>query len=334
MSSAAVPAAERFEWFSDMVAQELVPTSISSEHAADFQAEVSVLDLGPVQVSKFAYEPLRGRRTPAHIRSSDPEQYQLGLVTRGRMHLSQNGNESGFFNGDMVLWDTWHPFESCAPEDGGRVNAVILSFPRSAMPLRTDRVDRLLAQRIPGRHGFGAIVSQYLRGLAAHGADCGPAELERLGHTALDLVGTCLAGQLGAAEQLTAQARKSALLEQIDTFIGHNLGDPELTPAAVAARHSMSLRRLQLLFRERGETVAAGIRRRRLERCRAELSDPALLTRPVHVVAGRWGFSNAAVFSRVFREAYGASPSELRHQAVQEALARNINEMCAEGKRA
>lgn len=335
MSAAAVPAPERLDWFTDVIAQELVPTAIRSERVRDFWAEASVLDLGGVQVSSFEFSSLRSQRTAAHVRRSDPEQYQLGLVTTGAMSLAQNRGESGLFTGDMVLWDTSMPMESDAVPDveGGRIRAIVLSFPRDALPLRGARVEQLLAHRIPGGHGMGAILAQYMKSLAAHAADCGPAELERLGTVAHDLVGACLAGQLGAQDELSPEARTRALLERIEVFVDHNLGDPELTPSAVAARHGISLRRLQQLFRDRGETVAAGIRRRRLERCRADLGNPGLLTSPVHTVARRWGFTNASVFSRTFREAYGTSPTEFRHWAVREALslARNINGPCAPG---
>ncbi|MFF4099985.1 helix-turn-helix domain-containing protein [Streptomyces sp. NPDC001903] len=333
MSAAAVPAAERLDWFTDVIAQELVPTAIRSERVRDFWAEASVLDLGGVQVSSFEFSSLRSLRTAAHVRRSDPEQYQLGLVTNGAMSLAQNGHESGLFTGDMVLWDTSLPMESDAvPDvDGGRVRAIVLSFPRDAMPLRGARVERLLAHRIAGGHGMGAILAQYMQSLAAHAADCGPAELNRLGTVAHDLVGACLAGQLGAQDELSPEARTRALMERIEAFITHNLGDPQLSPSAVAARHGISLRHLQQLFRDRGETVAAGIRQRRLERCRADLADPGLLTSPVHTVARRWGFTNPSVFSRTFREVYGASPTEFRQWAVREALARKINEPCTPG---
>lgn len=320
ISSAAVPAADRFDWFSDVVAQQLVSTSIRSEHAGDFEAEAAVLDLGCVQVSRFGYAPLRARRTAAHVRSSDPEQYQLGLVTSGSMWIAQNRHDSGPFSGDLVLWDTSHPFESGVPGTEP-VRAVILSLPRTALPLRPDRVDRVLAERIPADRGMGAILAQYMRSLAAHGEECAPAELEQLGSVALDLAGACLAGQIGAEDELSEESRTRALLARIDTFIGHNLGDPELSPSVVAARHSMSLRRLQLLFRERGESVAATIRRRRLEHCREDLAEPGQLTGPVHTVALRWGFTNASVFSRLFRDTYGASPSEFRRAAADQAAA-------------
>ncbi|WP_327284443.1 MULTISPECIES: helix-turn-helix domain-containing protein [unclassified Streptomyces] len=332
LSAAAVPEAERLDWFTDVVAQELVSTAIRSGRPGKFWAEASVLDLGGVQVSTFDFSSLHSRRTAAHVRRSDPEQYQIGLVTDGTMSLAQNRSDTGLFSGDMVLWDTSLPMESLAlPGDDGLIRAVTLSFPRDAMPLRGARVERLLARRIPGGHGLGAILAQYMRSLAAHGADCGPAELNRLGTVALDLVGACLAGQLGAEDELSAEARNRALMERINSFIDHNLGDPQLTPSAVAARHGISLRWLQLLFREQGQTVAAGIRQRRLERCRADLAAPGLLTSPVHAVARRWGFTNPAVFSRTFREAYGASPTEFRQWAVREALARKINEPCTPG---
>ncbi|MFK0258406.1 helix-turn-helix domain-containing protein [Streptomyces sp. NPDC090445] len=330
LSAGAVPEKERLDWFTDIIAQELVPTAIRSERADCFWAEASVLYLGPVQVSTFEFAALQSRRTAAHVRRSDPEQYQIGLVTDGAMSLDQNRGTSGLFSGDIVLWDTSLPMSSEAvPREGGLVRAVTLSFPRDAMPLRGARVERLLAQRIPGGQGMGAILARYMRSLAEHGADCGPAELNRLGTVALDLVGACLAGMLGAEEGLSPEARTRVLLERIDAFVEHNLGDPQLTPAAVAARHGISLRRLQQLFRERGETPAAGIRRRRLERCRAELADPARAGRPVHAVAARWGFTDPSVFSRSFREAYGASPTEYRHRAVREALAQEVNDVCA-----
>ncbi|GAA2788117.1 hypothetical protein GCM10010470_23340 [Saccharopolyspora taberi] len=57
------------------------------------------------------------------------------------------------------------------------------------------------------------------------------------------------------------------------------------------------------------------IRQRRLERCRRDLTNPHLRQRPVHAIAARWGFTDPAHFSRIFRAAYGLSPSDYRHNA-------------------
>ncbi|WP_329376479.1 helix-turn-helix domain-containing protein [Streptomyces sp. NBC_01351] len=300
-----------------MVANTLEPVSISVEDPGSFRAEVSVASLGPaVQVSAFSYSPLLSRRTPALIRQGDPEQYQLGLVTRSPMWMSQRRNESGLVVGDMMLWDTSYPWEAGAPSGVGEmVRAVILQLPKSALPLPAGKVERLLAQRIPGERGMGAILSRFIGTLGAHAAECGPHELARLGTIALDLATACLAQHVDAYDALSGEVRDQALRERINAFIDDNLDSTELTPQAIASRHHISLRRLHLLFRGQPESVAASVRRRRLERCAAELVRPGGHARPVHAIAARWGFTNAAVFSRAFREAYGLTPTELRRQA-------------------
>ena len=62
------------------------------------------------------------------------------------------------------------------------------------------------------------------------------------------------------------------------------------------------VRRLHKLFEDQPLTVAALIRRRRLERCRAELTGSG---RTVTAVAARWGFSDPAHFSKLFKATYG-----------------------------
>src|SRR5207247_2046030 len=89
-------------------------------------------------------------------------------------------------------------------------------------------------------------------------------------------------------------------------------GDPELSPAAIAAAHHISRRLLYKLFQEQGETVASWIRARRLERCQQDLLDPAQAARPVAAVALRWGFRSSIHFTRLFRAAYGLPPHEYR----------------------
>ncbi|MBD0709960.1 AraC family transcriptional regulator [Streptomyces sp. CBMA291] len=314
MSSGGLPDRERFDWFADLISREVMPTALTSERPAEFGADLALLDLGGLQVSKVAYSPLRSRRTPALIRRGDPEQYQLGLVTGGSMLLDQNGAGCEAEAGDLVFWDTSRPSDAryVSDGDGGTGQLVILQLPRDALPLPADRLDGLLAHRVPGRSGTGAVLADFLRSLVTHGGACTPEELARLGAAAVDLAAACLARSADAEDLLPAEARSRELLRRVRLFIEYNLGDPKLTPAVVAARHNLSVRSLHQLFKGGGETVQARIRRRRLERCRDDLADPALLAHPVQAIAARRGFSGPAVFSRAFREAYGISPTEYR----------------------
>ncbi|MFJ6758226.1 MULTISPECIES: helix-turn-helix domain-containing protein [unclassified Streptomyces] len=316
LSADTVPEAERFDWFNDVVSNSLMPLALASERSAEFQADAAVLDLGAVQVSSFEYSHVRSRRTPALIRRGDPEQYQLSLLTRGRMWMSQCGGEAELAPGDMILWDTSHPFEADCRPGNGTLGALVVQLPRTALPLRAGRIDPLLGRRIGAESGMAAILAQFLTSLGTHGSECSPQELRRLGTVAVELSAAVLAQRADAYGELPAEARTRALRERIDVFIEHHLGDPELTPGLIAAAHGISVRRLYLLFREGSESVSATVRRRRLERCRDDLARPELAGRPVHDIAARWCFGNAAAFSRAFREAYGISPTEFRRAAA------------------
>ncbi|MFD0344985.1 helix-turn-helix domain-containing protein [Kitasatospora aburaviensis] len=84
----------------------------------------------------------------------------------------------------------------------------------------------------------------------------------------------------------------------------------------MASQHHISVRTLHELFRSEPEPVMSTVRRRRLERCRADLADPGLRVYPIAVLAGRWGFASPAEFSRVFRRTYGVAPKQFRHEAL------------------
>lgn len=87
---------------------------------------------------------------------------------------------------------------------------------------------------------------------------------------------------------------------RVQAFIERNLGDVALSPSRIAAAHAISTRYLQKLFEEQGLSVANWIRRRRLERCRRDLADPAQDGLPVRVIATRWGFTSESHFNRIF----------------------------------
>jgi AraC-like DNA-binding protein len=65
------------------------------------------------------------------------------------------------------------------------------------------------------------------------------------------------------------------MMARIRAFIERHLADPDLSPATIAAAHHISTRTLHKLYKAERHPVAASIRRRRLERCRLDLLDPA-----------------------------------------------------------
>ncbi|OKH94260.1 hypothetical protein AB852_14030 [Streptomyces uncialis] len=317
MSTDALALRDRSEWYIDLISREVAPTRLVMAKETGFHARAGSLDLGAVRAVRFSYGAHRAWRTPALIRRSDPGEYALALISRGVKRLSQNRGDVELRAGDAVLFDTSRPFE--AETASRRVQAHILRLPRAVIPLPPDKVDRLLARRLDVHRGVGAFLARFITTLDSQADHCGPAELGRLGAVAVDLASGLIAHHLDAHDELPGRTRKHLLLRRIDTFIDGNLGDPGLTPGAIAAHHHLSVRHLYALFQERGESVSASVRRRRLEQCRAELARTAGArpgeARPVHVIAARWGFTSAVTFSRAFRNAYGTSPTEYRQEA-------------------
>jgi AraC-like DNA-binding protein len=105
---------------------------------------------------------------------------------------------------------------------------------------------------------------------------------------------------------------RQALLDRVKAAIEERLGDPDLTPQAIADRHHISVRYLHVLFQQQGTTVNGWVREHRLEAAGRDLARPDAHRRSVAGVAARWGFSNSSHFSRAFREVYGMSPMQWR----------------------
>jgi transcriptional regulator GlxA family with amidase domain len=84
-----------------------------------------------------------------------------------------------------------------------------------------------------------------------------------------------------------------------------------VTLAEAAACAGCSVRALQLAFRRcRGMTPMAALRRIRLEAARVALTradGPA----SIRAIAAAYRFTNSSRFARLFKEAFGQSPSEL-----------------------
>ncbi|MFG3491778.1 helix-turn-helix domain-containing protein [Streptomyces sp. NPDC047972] len=304
---------DTFDWFCETVSRAVMPVMLSTRRASDFRASMADLDLGTARLSAVACSPVVSRRTPTHVRRADPEHLQLALVGRGEAWISQHGGAS-LVSGAFVLTDTSRPSEgACTAE---RTETMVLQIPRRALPLRSDRVDGLLARSLAADTGSGAILADFLRTLHARGPQCRPEELRAMGSVVLDLATAFLARQLGDPGEATAEARARETLQRIYRFVDSNLGDPALTPELIADRHNMSVRGLYRLFGDQPRTVAAHIRQSRLEHAHADLARAELSSRPVQTIAARWGFSSATGFSRAFREAYGMTPVEHRTRSL------------------
>ncbi|WP_432923442.1 helix-turn-helix domain-containing protein [Microbispora sp. CA-135349] len=309
---------DRFaSWRETMSQTLLVCTWLSTDRPASFDASARVVNFGDFHFSAMSHHILQANRPAKLIRRSDPEVFQLHLVLTGGGGISQGGRDAAFQAGQFYFIDSSVPYQGWrgAGEDPAR--SLIVQFPREALGLRSGMVRRLAATPIPVQHGITGVLAGHLTHLAEHAEGLTPRNAQAVATVTLDLIAATCADRFETTALLSPEARHHALLSLVHDFIRQRLGDPDLTPETIAAAHQISVRHLYKIFQDQGVTVAAWIRRCRLERCHRDLADPRQRSRSVQSIAARWGFTDAATFSRAFRAAYGMSPREHRKTAAE-----------------
>ncbi|PVE97288.1 MULTISPECIES: helix-turn-helix domain-containing protein [unclassified Microbacterium] len=293
--------------FRAAVSQSFVPLQVSSDGPDHFRGVIRGASVDEVHVTEVRATSHVVERTPELIARGDRSYFKVSLMLAGTGLLIQDDREAVLHPGDLAVYDTDRPYSLVFDQD---FRTMVVMFPKHLISLPSDMIGQLTAVRISGQEGLGGMVVPYLTQLAGNLDQLAGTTGARLAHSALDLVTTVFTRELGL-DEVSADPHR-ALVQRIRSYIDRNLASTDLGPATIAAAHFISTRHLHGLFQEQGVTVSTWIRTRRLEQCRRDLLDPMLADRPVAAIAARWGFVDAAHFSRAFKAAFGVSPSEYR----------------------
>lgn len=310
LKAVAEPHALRADRWRETVSSTFGGLEIALERDPDEHDQIVLGQAGPLQVIESRSGPGQARRSARHVRRHDPDRYLLFVLADGSTTAEQLGHRTDYRPGDLGLVDLSAPF-LCTYT---RRRAVMLSYPKSLCPLRKDEVGALAGTWMDGTSGTAALISGLVRQLPRHLETDDQVASVQVGSAVLDLLHVGLASQLDRPDSVGPGARHRALRTRCRAYIEAHLADPDLSPATVAAAHHISLRHLHRLFEDAGDGVAGLIRRRRLDRSRRDLLDPALLDRPVAAVGAQWGFPDAAHFNRTFKRAYGLPPAGFRRE--------------------
>ncbi|MFR0354353.1 helix-turn-helix domain-containing protein [Streptomyces sediminimaris] len=313
LRTADLPVGDRFEAWTERMGRTHAPMRLASDRAADYRGEQRLVGLGDVTVWPATFDHLVFRRTPKLIRQSDPEVYHLSLLRRGEAAASWGSRQVAYRIDDFHTNSSSRSYDiSTGPEP---VSMIGVEIPRALVALPGHRADRVIGSRVSSREGMGALLAQFLIQLVSDTGPYRPSDGPRLGTVVTDLVTAVFAHALDADREVPPETRARTLTVGVKAYIRRHLGDPELTPARIAAAHHISRSYLYRLFQAEGITVGAYIRDQRLRRACRDLADPAQRTTPIHAVGARWGFPRAAEFTRAFRTAQGVPPSEYRERA-------------------
>jgi AraC-like DNA-binding protein len=302
------PAKTRVDYWQHVMGSSLAPYHLRAD-GGSFRSQIHQAQIGPVTVLDLHVSAGQAVRTPGLIRDSDPGVCKVDLGIRGRGIYEQDDRQSLLAPGDFHLVDLSRPSRVAI---AAAHEAAVVMFPRELLPAGDRGLRGLTAVSFSARDPYAALVASLGRELVRHLDSYEPGRDARIGAAFLDLLALAVATRLDRVPAVPPETRQQAMAARIRAFIEQHLGDPDLSPALIAAAHHVSVRTVHKLYEAEEGTVAAWIRRRRLERCRQDLLDAGLHGRPAGAIGARWGFRDAAAFSRAFRGAYGLPPAEYR----------------------
>lgn len=308
IDTAEYPFGDRVEVWRQALAEHLVPFRFLPASGAVFRGRVRHSFLGSADVIVSTRTSGVNRRSEQMAARCGDRRAGLSLhLAGGDWVVNEDRSQQQIRPGDLVLWDLSRPMTLAWSSD-----STGLSMPLSLETLvpRPERLFTAAATVLPTDGGLGGLIEGYLRQLARLAGDVPVDIAAQLGVTTMDLLATYLASLLG--EKTSIDAVRRTQMQQAKAHIEAHLGEPDLCPATIAAAQYISVRLLYKLFAADGETVAGWIRKRRLERIRHDLLNPTYANLPIIAVASRWGFSNPAHFTRVFKATYNTSPGGYR----------------------
>jgi AraC-like DNA-binding protein len=307
LTTDSLAAKKRLPFWQDVVCDTFVELECESARREQFFGSLVNRAFGEIQFSAVESCSQRVVRTRSKISRSEKDFFLLSLQTSGRCLISQDGRTAMLQPGDFALYDTTQPYDLSFDEAFGQL---VVRLPRALVTDRLADAEQLTARRILGSRGTGLLASNFLRQLHASIDTIDPLSMAPLHTSALDLLATALAEQLGTVGRVSES--HVLMRRRVCAFIDANLDNCRLSCEMIAAAHRISERYLRKVFESSSMNVSEWIWSRRLLQAKRDLLDPRRSHVSVTAIGYDVGFKDAAHFSRAFKLKFGETPSSCR----------------------
>ncbi|MDX6464317.1 MAG: hypothetical protein QOE55_8014 [Acidobacteriaceae bacterium] len=278
---------------------------VFKSRSTPLDVEIAAHAVEGVKIVKVSGDPAKVSRGHAEISSDDGAFLGVLFQKSGRTVCDPHSGQTILDSGDLLIWHGRHSLCFDMPEYFQKVCLLVpFDIFEGVLPEAKSYPGAHLRQRHSVSRLLGSCLSTVADEVLTNDSEPAGAAVE----LTLDLLGAALTQH----RESSIIGPRTDLFQRITSFIEKRLDDPELSPVMLSRTHHISTRYLHLIFSERGRTVGAWIKERRLAQCRAELANSSR-DRSVTEIAMNWGFSDVAHFSRSFRSAYGVSPLKFRN---------------------
>jgi AraC-like DNA-binding protein len=255
--------------------------------------------------ARIASQPQRTSHGVREVARTDGAYVFVNLQTAGTCAAEQGGRRSLVRPGQFTVVDTTEPYHF---EFDGPWRMVSYRLPHEILGGCLDAVRRQTATCWPNA-GAGAVVAAVMSSMW---------DLDGSARTAVtsDVEHALVAALSAATAERDAVAvdRRAALRAEVQRQVERRLSDPSLDVGSLSRTLGVSPRTLHAAVSAGGETFAAMVRRRRLERAAALLADAGSRA-TITEIAASVGFDGSSSFARAFRREFGRAPTDVRRAA-------------------
>ncbi len=309
-----VPRRERIETWRMAMVDAVLPMNLSIPDSDRLTARVEAWQLGSLRLVRAdSNVGLSMALTPRQAAQRDEPLFSLGLALCAGGQHEQFGYQLELPRGGLHCVDLSSTFTYGRATGGASLALTCMTADELGLPVEAIRraAPRLHTSRLY------PLVRQHAQMIAAPALAEDPAAAE-LGMATLELVRALFASAAHDARR-GADLLARSLITRIRAYVRIHLREPDLGPDRIAAAHHISRRYLFQLWQDTGTSLEQWIIAQRLTGARADLARPDNTGRTISAVARHWGFADPAHFSRRFRDEYGLTPREWRHQARNQA---------------
>jgi AraC-like DNA-binding protein len=308
-STTAMPERERVPFWREVFGREVVRADIEPPANAPFEATATLRAWPGLRSMSCTSTAARTRRTRDLVADGD-DGFVLLIGTGGTVTASQLGRDVTLRPGEATA--ILHAEPAAMIHARFRHEGLVMA--RTAVaPLVAD-FEGMAMRPIPRDHEALRLLTSYLAIMRDDRAMT--PELRRLAATHVhDLVAMAIGATRDGAAIAKERGVQAARLAAVKADIMARAGDHDLTLAAVAARHRISPRSVQLLFEREDRTFSQFVLDVRLAHAHRMLADPRHAVATVSAIAWASGFGDLSHFNRSFRRRYGATPSETRAES-------------------
>jgi AraC-like DNA-binding protein len=307
---------DRYEYYRAAAASELVPVSIQGRPPSQLLAMMSGTQIGDFTLEVVTWaadgEAMR-QRTERLIRRGDPESYRIFLSATPGVRIEQADHRVELGARDIALYDLSQPSQTTHPTTPAQMRVVMLTFPRALVPIDPNTVRPFIGTAMPRRLPGRGLIAQFLIGLTEPAATDDPGLADVLRECAVGLIRQ----RLGKPTGTTPHTRRLLHQARINGIIRRHLANPSLDPAEIARQAHISPRYLHTIFQDADLTPMQLVKQLRLQQAHQILQNPAQTSTPIKDISSVVGYARADQFARDFRQAFGASATEVRQLANQ-----------------